>query len=221
MLNLKEFRSREYALPDLLNPAILAGEVQVLNQSCAVLLNKDGSFSAGVHFAGPDRESLSHAGIDRLPGVLNQALARLDAGWSVHLSAIRVPADWYIPEDRIHFPDPVSALIDTERRMQFEQEGAHFLSRYALIFTWQTPPESQVSAGQMFLESKKDHEPDSFDVLLRKFEDALQSVLGILRVSFSLRPLDARGLLTHYHECLTGLAHPVNPPDIPAYLDVL
>lgn len=221
MINIKEFRSKDLALPDLLNPAILVGESNLLNQPCAVLLNKDGSFSAGIRFAGPDRESLSHADIDHLPAVLNQALARLDAGWSVHWSAIRVAADGYVPEEQCHFPDRISRLIDTERRLQFEQEGAHFLSRYVAVFTWQTPPDSAVSAGQMFVESTKDHEPDSFDLLLRKFEDTLQSVLGILRTNFSLTPLDAKGLLTHYHECLTGLVHPVNPPLIPAYLDVV
>lgn len=221
MLNIREFRSKEHALPDLLNPAILAGEITLMNVPCAVLLNKDGSLSAGIRFAGPDRESLSHAAIDRLPSIVNQAVSRLDAGWSVHWTAIRTPADDYVTEDRCYFPDPVSQIIDLERRMQFEQEGAHFLSTYYAVFTWQTPPESQVSAGQMFIETKKGHESDSFDVLLRKFEDTLQGVVGILRASFSIEPLDARGLLTHYHECLTGLSHPVNPPAVPAYLDVV
>ncbi|MBU2781674.1 conjugal transfer protein TrbE [Acidithiobacillus caldus] len=221
MLNIREFRSKEHALPDLLNPAILAGEIALMNVPCAVLLNKDGSLSAGIRFAGPDRESLSHVAIDRLPAIVNQAVSRLDSGWSVHWTAIRTPADDYVTEDRCYFPDPVSQIIDLERRMQFEQEGAHFLSTYYAVFTWQTPPESQVSAGQMFIETKKGHESDSFDVLLRKFEDTLQGVVGILRASFSIEPLDARGLLTHYHECLTGLSHPVNPPAVPAYLDVV
>ncbi|MBU2762380.1 TraG/VirB4 family ATPase [Acidithiobacillus caldus] len=221
MLNIREFRSKEHALPDLLNPAILAGEIALMNVPCAVLLNKDGSLSAGIRFAGPDRESLSHVAIDRLPAIVNQAVSRLDSGWSVHWTAIRTPADDYVTEDRCYFPDPVSQIIDLERRMQFEQEGAHFLSTYYAVFTWQTPPESQVSAGQMFIETKKGHESDSFDVLLRKFEDTLQGAVGILRASFSIKPLDARGLLTHYHECLTGLSHPVNPPAVPAYLDVV
>jgi len=221
VLNIREFRSKEHALPDLLNPAILAGEIALMNVPCAVLLNKDGSLSAGIRFAGPDRESLSHVAIDRLPAIVNQAVSRLDSGWSVHWTAIRTPADDYVTEDRCYFPDPVSQIIDLERRMQFEQEGAHFLSTYYAVFTWQTPPESQVSAGQMFIETKKGHESDSFDVLLRKFEDTLQGVVGILRASFSIEPLDARGLLTHYHECLTGLSHPVNPPAVPAYLDVV
>ena len=221
MLNIKEFRSKDLALPDLLNPAILAGEIQVLDQPCAVLLNKDGSFLAALQYVGPDLESLSYAVTNRISAVFNAAIARLGSGWTAQVSAIRVPADGYIEENRVFFPDPVSALIDAERRMQFEQEGLHFLSRYYLVFTWQTPPESEVSAGRMFLESKKDAQPDTFDVLLQKFEDGIRAVVGVLKQRFLLSPLDAKGVLTHYHECLTGRSHGVNPPDIPAYLDVL
>ena len=221
MLNVKEFRSQDLAMPDLLNPAILAGEISVLGKPCAVLLNKDGSFLASLRFAGPDLDSLSYAATNRVSAIFNAALTRLGAGWAIHDSAIRVPADGYIDEDRLFFSDPVSTLIDAERRLQFEKEGLHFLSRYYLDFTWQTPPESEVTAGQMFVESKKDLQRDTFDILLKKFEDALASVAGLLQQRFLLMPLDARGLLTHYHECLTGRTHGVNPPEIPAYLDVL
>ena len=221
MLNIKEFRGKDLALPDLLNPAILAGTVSVMGKPCAVLLNKDGSFTAAMRFAGPDLESLSHADTNRISAVVNGAITRLGSGWTAQMTVIRVPADGYIEESRVFFPDPVSALIDAERRLQFEREGLHFLSRHYLTLTWQTPPESEVSAGQMFVESKKDAQADTFNVLLRKFEDALLSVTGILQQQFLLAPLDARALLTHYHECLTGRTHGVNPPDIPAYLDVL
>ncbi|MBU2754959.1 conjugal transfer protein TrbE [Acidithiobacillus sp. CV18-2] len=221
MLNIKEFRAQDLALPDLLNPAILAGEISLLGKRCAVLLNKDGSFLASLRFAGPDLESLSYAATNRVSAIFNAALSRLGSGWTVQNSAIRIPADGYIEEDRLFFSDPVSALIDAERRLQFAAEGQHFLSRYYLDFTWQTPPESEVSAGQMFVESKKDIQRDSFDMLLKKFEDSLASVTGLLRQQFLLSPLDAKGLLTHYHECLTGRIHGVNPPTIPVYLDVL
>lgn len=221
MLNIKEFRSKDLALPDLLNPAILAGEIAVLGQPCAVLLNKDGSILSALRFSGPDLESLSYAATNRVSAIFNAALTRLGSGWTVQVSAIRVPADGYIEEDRVFFPDPVSALIDAERRLQFEREGRHFLTRYYLTVTWQTPPESEVTAGQLFVESKKDLQADTFDTLLKRFEDSLLSVTGLLQTRFFLAPLNARELLTHYHECLTGRTHPVNPPEIPAYLDVL
>ena len=227
MLNIKAHRSRDLAFPDLLNPAILAGEVpfQVNAKGdvapCAVLLNKDGSFLATLQYAGPDLESTSDSTLNRVAGVLNRALLRLGSGWSVHISAIRAPAEGYIPEDRVFFVDPVSTLIDAERRMQFEEEGAHFVTRYYLALTWQVPPESEVFAGQFFVETKRQEQRDSFQDLLQQFGNALNAVGGILRQSFLVTPLDAKGVLTYYHECLTGHFHGVNPPLIPAYLDVL
>lgn len=221
MLNVKEFRSKDFALPDLLNPAIFAGQITVLNQSCAVMLNKDGAFMSVLQFAGPDLESLSFAATNRISTVFNSAITRLGAGWSLHVSAIRNSADGYIPEDKVFFGDPVSALIDAERRAQFEREGLHFLSRYYLALTWQTPAESEVSASHLFVETKKGVQHDSFESLLKKFEDGINSVAGILSQRFKVYPQGERGLLTHYHECLSGKAHPVNAPEIPAYLDVL
>ncbi|UTV80047.1 conjugal transfer protein TrbE [Acidithiobacillus sp. YTS05] len=227
MLNIKAHRSRDLAFPDLLNPAILAGEFafQVNAKGdtapCAVLLNKDGSFLSVLQFAGPDLESTSDGALNRVAGVLNRALVRLGSGWSVHISAIRSRAEGYIPEDQVFFIDPVSTLIDAERRMQFEEEGAHFVSRYYLALTWQVPAESEVFAGQFFVETKRQEQRDTFQDLLQQYGNALNAIGGILRQSFLVSPRDAKGLLTHYHECLTGRTHGVNPPLIPAYLDVL
>jgi type IV secretion system protein VirB4 len=221
MLNIKEFRSKDLALPDLLVPAILAGQITVANKNCAVILTKDGAFMSAMQFAGPDLESMSYAATNRLSTIFNAAITRLGEGWSVHVSAIRQAADGYIPEEDNHFADPVSALIDAERRAQFEREGLHFLTRYYLVLTWQTPPESEVSASHLFVENKKGVQHDSFESLLRKFEDSVNSVAGILAQRFRIQPLDDTGLLTHYHECLSGLSHKTNAPEIPAYLDVL
>lgn len=221
MLNIKEFRNQDLALPDLLNTAIMAGQVNILNKPCAVLLTKDGAFMSVVQFAGPDLESLSFRATNRLSSILNAAVTRTGAGWSVHMTAIRESADGYVPQDRVFFADKVSALIDAERRIQFEREGQHFLTRYYAVFTWNTPAESEVSASHLFVENKKGVQHDSFDALLKKFEDTLNAALGILSQRYKVYPLGESALLTHYHECLTGQAHKVNAPEIPAYLDVL
>ena len=39
------------------------------------------------------------------------------------------------------FPDPVSALVEAERRAQFEEEGAHFESAYYLTLLFLPPAE--------------------------------------------------------------------------------
>ena len=49
------------------------------------------------------------------------------------------------------FPMPASALVDAERRAQFEEEGAHFESRYFLTFLWLPPADDAARAEALAL----------------------------------------------------------------------
>lgn len=221
MLNIKEFRDKNKAFPDLLNIAMLVDSVSVLGKPCAIALNKDGSLMAGLQFSGPDLESMSHSAIDRLSTGINAALVRLGGGWSTHITAIRDHADGYIAPADNHFADPVSQLIDDERRRQFEMEDAHFLSRYTIVFSWQTPPDSEVAAGQLFVEHRNTAQKKTFAAVIGKFAETLEVAAGMLAHRLKVTPLDDSGLLTHIHECLTGKPHRINAPDFPVYLDAL
>ena len=55
-----------------------------------------------------------------------------------------------------NFPDPVSFLVDEERRKGFEMEGGHFESNYVLSFCWLPPAESQDKAGAYLIEREDD-----------------------------------------------------------------
>ena len=221
MLNIKEFRDKNKAFPDLLNLACLVDSATILGQPCAIALQKDGSLMAGLRFSGPDLESMSHTAINRLSATLNAALARLGDGWATHITAIRDHADGYINPAENHFADPVSQLIDDERRLQFEREDAHFLTRYTLVFSWQTPPDTSVAAGRVFVESRNAPEQKSFEAVIRKFVDLVEGTAGMLTTSLKVSPLDDTALLTHIHECVTGKPHRVNAPDFPVYLDTV
>jgi type IV secretion system protein VirB4 len=221
MLNVREFRSKNQALPDLLNLAMLVDSATVLGKSCAVALNKDGSLMAALQFSGPDLESMSHAAINRLSSVVNAALVRLGEGWASHITAIRTPADEYIDPAESHFADPISQIIDAERRQQWMQESAHFLTQYYIVLSWQTPPDSEIAAGQLFVTQHSKQQKKTFAAVIRKFIDTVESVAGMLANRLRVTPLDDTGLLTHLHECLTGQSHPVNAPDFPVYLDTV
>jgi type IV secretion system protein VirB4 len=67
----------------------------------------------------------------------------------VQCDAIRSRAPGY-PEQGA-FPDPITRLIDDERRQQFMQEGAHFESEYFLTLTYMPPVEAEERVkGWMF-----------------------------------------------------------------------
>src|SRR3974390_2925824 len=115
MLNLAEYRKRPRSLAAFLPWAALVSE--------GVVLNKDGSLQRTARFRGPDLDSATPAELIGAAARLNNALRRLGSVWAIFGEASRNVAQHY-PQSE--FPDPVSALVDTERKAQFEEEGAHF-----------------------------------------------------------------------------------------------
>ena len=88
-----------------------------------VVLNKDGSFQRTAKFRGPDLDSAVPAERVGVAGRLNNAFRRLGSGWAVFVEAQRHAAGRY-PQSQL--PDVASALVDLERREEFEEEGAHY-----------------------------------------------------------------------------------------------
>ncbi len=225
MLNIQEFRKKVRALPDLLNIAFMVGQYDFVKGPYAIALQKDGSLLSGFRFAGPDLGSMSVNNINALSGTLNAALARLGSGWSAHITSIRYPANGYIPIEDCHFPDPISQLIDDERRGQYEQESAHYLSEYFCTIAWQTSPDAETGMADAIvtrpIRKKGQSKGMGFETIIGKYRQDFENILSMFSSRCKVVPLDERNLLTHIHECLTGERHPVNPPHIPAYLDVL
>jgi len=130
MFNLAEYRNKADRLADFIPWAALIGE--------GVVLNKDGSFQRSARFRGPDLDSAVPAELVAVSARLNNALRRLGSGWAVFFEAQSNPALDY-PDST--FPDLASALVDRERKAQFEEEGAHFDSAYYLTLLYLPPPE--------------------------------------------------------------------------------
>src|SRR5574338_206354 len=93
---LREYRRRAEGFPDLLNFAALVAE--------GVLLGKDGSFTAGWWYAGPDLEAASSEELAVLSSQVNAALLRLGNGWMLEANAVRRPAGGYAPDTRPSTP---------------------------------------------------------------------------------------------------------------------
>src|SRR5690606_20993823 len=115
MMNLTEYRRTARRLADYLPWAALVGS--------GVVLNKDGSFQRTAKFRGPDLDSAVAAELVAVAGRINNAVRRLGSGWSIFVEAVRLAAPQY-PESK--FPDAASALVDAERKAQFEEQDAHF-----------------------------------------------------------------------------------------------
>ena len=74
-------------------PALLADHLPwAAMVAPGVVLNKDGSFTYGFRFRGPDLESASDLELMSVRARLNNALKRLGSGWCLHVEARRRPA---------------------------------------------------------------------------------------------------------------------------------
>ena len=101
-----------------------------------IVLQRDGSLLAAWQYRGPDLQSATHAKMAAVARRLNRIL-RLGSGWMIQVDCFRSFSSGYAPEGA--FADPVTALIDRERREQFAQEGSHFENEYFLTLTYMPP----------------------------------------------------------------------------------
>jgi type IV secretion system protein VirB4 len=214
MLNLTEYRRKPKLLADYLPWGFLVGP--------GIVLNKDGSFLRLAHYRGPDLESATEAELIGITARINNVLKRFGSGWALFFDARRREASHYPMSD---FPDPVSLLVDEERRKSFEAEGGHFESSYTLSFCWLPPAETQDKAGSYLIERGEDTRDVSDsrglewrDYFITETDRALDLLANILP---EIRFLDDAETLTHLHGCISTKDHPVAVPAIPAYLDAL
>ena len=209
-MNLAEYRRTASRLADYLPWAALVGE--------GVVLNKDGSFQRSAKFRGPDLDSAVAAELVAVAGRINNAFRRLGSGWSIFVEAQRSEAATY-PSST--FPDPASALVDAERKADFEEEGAHFVSSYFLTFLYLPPAEEAARTEAWLYEGRERSGVDPHEVL-RGFIDRTDRVLALLDGFMpSCRWLDGAETLTYLHSCVSLSRHRVRVPETPIYLDAL
>ncbi|MGY4158317.1 type IV secretory pathway VirB4 component [Bradyrhizobium sp. USDA 4461] len=211
MMNLAEYRHSNARLADFLPWAALVDE--------GIILNKDGSFQRTAKFRGPDLDSAVPAELVGVAGRLNNALRRLGSGWAVFVEAQRHFAGTYPPST---FPDVASALVDAERRAQFEEAGAHYESSYFLTFLYLPPEEGAARAEQLLYEGRDRTVGADAREVLRGFIDQTSRVLQLVE---GFMPecawLDDQDTLTYLHSTISTKRHRVRVPEIPMYIDAL
>jgi len=194
-----------------------------------VLLLQDGALLAGWTFRGPDMASATHEEMAVLSSRLSSIL-RLGGGWMIHCDTIRSLAPEY--PDRAEFPDPITKIIDDERREQFLSEGAHFESEYFLTLTFLPPASKEEKIKGWMFDGMKVRKAsaqkalDYFNARVTTFEDVFSSLFTVCRRLGAMpheEESDARvfhdSLLRYLHRCVTGLDHLFVLPEIPIYLN--
>ncbi|SKA16214.1 conjugal transfer protein TrbE [Consotaella salsifontis] len=210
MMNLAEYRRTATRLADFLPWAALV--------EAGVVLNKDGSLQRTARFRGPDLDSAVEAELVAVAARLNNAFRRLGSGWALFVEAVRLGAQRY-PEST--FPDPASALVDAERKAEFEAEGAHYESSYFLTFVYLPPAETAARTEGWLYEGKSGKGIDAREVL-RGFIDRTDRVLQLIE---SFMPecqwLDDHETLSYLHATISTKRQRVRVPEVPMHLDAL
>ncbi len=210
MMNLAEYRRTSTRLADFLPWAALVAP--------GVVLNKDGSFQRSARFRGPDLDSAVQAELIAVAGRLNSAFRRLGSGWAIFVEAQRHAVGAY-PTSR--FPDPASAMVDAERRADFEEDAAHYESSYFLTFTFLPPAEDAARAESWLYEGKADRGVDAWEAL-RGFVDRTDRILQLVEAFMpECAWLDDVETLTFLHSTVSTKRYRVRVPETPMYLDAL
>lgn len=183
-----ENRREPRGVADLLLPYALIDD--------GILLQRDGSLLAGWSYRGPDMMSAAPAEMNALSARLNSIL-RLGTGWMVQCDAIRSRAPGYPQWGS--FPDPVTRVIDDERRQQFLQEDTHFESEYFFTVTCLPPIEAEERIKSwMFEGGGSRNELHGGERALERFRQKLDNFENVFRAIVSD---GTRQRYADLHEC--------------------
>jgi type IV secretion system protein VirB4 len=188
------------------------------------VLQKGGAIQRTWRFVPPDMDSTTLEERRHLAAQLNNVMRRLGTGWSIFVEAGRESTEGYPVGE---FPDPVTELIDEERRRLFEGGREHFATEYFLTLAYQ-PPRKEKSRRQLvelFVDDPRGEEKP----LQRRLEDALeafargaQPVVGMLERQFpEWEALNDQQTLTYLHRCVSEKEHPIKAQIPEMYIDVL
>ncbi len=224
MLALKSFRSTAAGLPDLLNYAALIDE--------GIVQGKDGSLMAGFFYRGDDSAVSTESERNYVTSMVNTYLARFGAGWALWTDAARMDSPHYPAPESSHFPDPITAMIDAERRATFERANAHYESEYGIVVQFLPPLRRESKLAELVyddegrdLTAPGERLVADFKKRLLDLEDGLSELLQMRRMK-TLRAMapdgecyDSDELINYLHYCLTGESIALRIPDCPMYLD--
>jgi type IV secretion system protein VirB4 len=206
----REHRTEPHGLADLLNWGFMVDD--------GVVLQKDGSLLAGWRYRGPDVGAATPEELNALSRQVNDALLPFADDWMFHVDALRRPAAAYAAST---FPDAVTQLVDDERRAAYARHASRqYETEYVVVATHLPPADAFSRLGAFFLQGA-DRSRIDWARVLDRYIVALHTMENRLSARLRLDRLDSDGLLTHLHECLTGLTHPVRTPPHGSYLNVV
>lgn len=213
MLDLRNYRSKAKGLDDLLPYAAMIDD--------GIVLNKDGSLMAAWEFRGMDTASSTMSELDQVAARFNHATLETHSGIILHIDAVRMPTDNYPDRYLSHFPDPISQMIEDERRSFFEAAGKCYQTHTILTVTYM-PTNAEYKGGVENVSRIFKEKLEKLEVMLGTIPGFSMERLLEYQITDELgHTLTYSAILSHLQFCITGDFHPVLLPEIPMYLDAV
>src|ERR1700675_1104477 len=95
-----------------------------------VVFNKNGAFQSTFRFRGPDLDSATESELVLTTAQINNAFKRLAGGWAIYADSHR-RLDASYPDTS--WPDPLTHLLDEERRLQFQGDRYFDSAQYLTL----------------------------------------------------------------------------------------
>lgn len=195
-----------------------------------VVRGKRGELMIAWQYTGIDDESASDEELNYTSMRLNSMLRNLDSGWSMWAEAIRVETHDYPSAESCHFPDPISRLIDDQRRKTVREQEDHYetVAFIVLMYTPDTKLNRSVIDAMVTDDGISNLTMD--EKLMRYFNRAISEFdqsLSLLFDSRRLKPWQAADgywycpFLQLLHYCATGIQRMVRVPHPACRFDAL
>jgi type IV secretory pathway VirB4 component len=190
----------------------------LLRWDCAetfrTLRNRDGALMACLRARGPDQHTALGSELIVQADQLNNVWRRLDGAWVLQSEARRQEVCQY-PVAR--WPDPVSQLLDEERRDYFLTPGTHWETVTTLTLIWKGARAQGHSGLKRMLYA--DLPPDETTSDVPRFEEDVRRLRGLLgECCEEVTWLEQQDVLRYLHSTISWKDHPIDWPERAAYL---
>src|SRR5450631_2039864 len=182
-----------------------------------VVFNKNGAFQTTFLFRGPDLDSATEAELVITTAQINNTLKRLTGGWATYADSHRRREASY-PD--ASWPDPLTHLLDEERRLRFQGDRYFDSTRY-LTLIYLPPRDVSSQVAKWFYEGGEETSTsysDELALFTKQRNDIVHLLSGVLK---EIRILTDEETCTYLHACISTKVHGVNAPAVPMYLDSL
>lgn len=185
-----------------------------------VIVNKDGSLTCCFNYCGDDIQVMSQ---DHQAQICERYSRAASQYWQedllIEADFIRYEATEY--QAGTHFPDNVSALIDIERQLQFEQSGRIFQNKVTYSFTLRETNEIPVGVKKLVIETDEGIKEKTLQERIQDFKEKLDQFISYVTHgrAYQYRKLSGDALVTYLNTCLTHQTRTIKAPAHKLFLD--